>query len=192
MTIPSALVYEEINDHPIFYKNYKSVLHKVETLENILARNILQSWIIKIILKFLYAKLSEEQYEVFTNEVGLHISKGNNLSNDIAIFSTASLKQIDPKSENYFDIPPKVVIEVDIKADLDSFTSPMDYYYEKTKKMLDFGVEKVIWITSKSGIVTIAEKDKKHWTTEDWNKSIHIVEDCSINLGVSLRKVGII
>ena len=84
------------------------------------------------------------------------------------------------------------MIEVDIKADLDSFTSPMDYYYEKTKKMLDFGVEKVIWITSKSGIVTIAEKDKKHWTTEDWNKSIHIVEDCSINLGVSLRKVGII
>jgi len=26
----------------------------------------------------------------------------------------------------------------------------MDYYHLKTEKLLDFGVEKVIWITSKS------------------------------------------
>ncbi len=55
--------------------------------------------------------------------------------------------------------------EVDLKADVSDFASPMDYYLSKTNELLQFGVERVIWLNTISQ--TIMEEDLKprHWNT---------------------------
>ncbi len=80
-----------------------------------------------------HSKRSE--YWIATNEAGLHLSHGNNLSADIAIFDRSILTP-NHRDFQYITVPPKVVIEVDIRADLSDFASPLDYYRKKSKKLL--------------------------------------------------------
>ncbi len=63
-------------------------------------------------------------------------------------------------------VPPKVVIEIDTKADLSKYCCLEEYVQEKTQDLLDAGVEKVIWIFTKTKKVMIAERDKK-WVIQN-------------------------
>lgn len=56
-----------------------------------------------------------KKYLLATNKIGLHLAVGDNLGNDIVIFEKEKVGKLQGK---YFDIPPKIVIEVDIKADV--------------------------------------------------------------------------
>ena len=51
--------------------------------------------------------------------------------------------------DKLISVPPKVVIEVDTKADLSKYKSFEAYMYEKTQELLNAGVKKVIWIVTK-------------------------------------------
>ena len=66
---------------------------------------------------------------------------------------------------------------MDTKADMDRFDSPFDYYEKKTTKLLDFGVEKVIWLFTKSRKVWIAEAGKD-WLIRDWTQSVDVMPGC--------------
>nr|WP_290928169.1 hypothetical protein [Haliscomenobacter sp.] len=67
----------------------------------------------------------------------------NNLAGDILVYDRTHFS-IDAINENYFSTPPKLVIEVDISVDTAHLSSE-GYVHTKTRKLLDFGVEKVIW-----------------------------------------------
>lgn len=187
--IPEYLVYEIIDGRPIPYRDFQSVLNKKKTLEDIMGSSGLQSLIVSIILRALFKSLSEDKFEIVTNEAGLHLSKKNNLSTDIGIYETAVLKP-ETLTNKYLEIPPKIAIEVDTKADMSQFTSPMDYYHQKTNKLLEFGTEKVIWITTESKKVMIAAPDQD-WLIADWHKPLEILPNLSINIAELLSKRGI-
>jgi len=55
------------------------------------------------------------------------------------------------------------------------------YYNEKTEQLLDFGVEKVIWIFTDSKKTLIATQ-KKEWALVDWSKNIKIIDGLEINI----------
>ena len=188
--VPDFLIYEVLDGNNIYYKNYEEVTDNGKTLEEIMASSILQSTLITIILKFLFKQINDKEYFIASNEAGLHIAKGNNLANDIAIYSKTK-HRIDHFSRNYFDFPPETVIEIDIKADIRDFVSPMDYIYKKTKKMHDFGVKTVIWITTESRLITLATPDAPI-TTYDWDENVKLFDDCIININTLLKEEGII
>lgn len=187
--VPASLIYEEINGAPYYYKGYRAVLARQKTKEEIMGASALQSAIVSLLIHILYKYLPFDDYLIATNEPGLHIAAGNNLSNDIAVFDQASLST--PLDEKYFSIPPKVVIEVDVKIELPTNVSETEYVYDKTQKMLDFGVEKVIWVLTKTRKTLIAEPNQR-WILTDWDDTVDVLPGCSFELNPLLRSKGVI
>ena len=186
--IPRSLIYEEMDGEPIYYRGYQEVLSKEKTLEDIMGSSSLQSVIIRVLLKYAYAQIDGEQYEVYTNETGLHLAKGNNLASDIAIYRKSALKDFQ-YDNHYFKIPPAVAVEIDTKADLSVMKWEI-YLKKKTQKLHEFGVEKIIWLLSATQQVIIAEPNQD-WLTRDWHKPLEILPDHTINLGEMLKASGV-
>lgn len=186
--IPKYLIREEINGKPYFYKGYKAVLNKQIKLEDIMGASGLQSMIIHVLLKFLYRTIKDDSYLFLTNEIGGHLSKGTNLSFDLAIFDKAVLTA-DKINEHYVAVPPKIVVEIDVKIETED-ENAIDYVNQKTDKLLTFGVETVIWILTKSQKIIIAQPNKA-WQTINWNQDIELLEKHTINIQKMLESEGV-
>ena len=115
-----------------------------------------------------------------TNEVGLHIALNDNLANDIAIFEKVKLDKLKDK---YFDVAPKIVIEVDIKADVADFPNKLDdYLIQKSQKLLDFGVERVLWIITSLQKVYVIDRNDPTWYVVNWSENITVLDNCTLNI----------
>ncbi len=188
--ISTRLIYEEMDGKPLYYRGYQEVLKRKKTPEDIMGSSGLQSIIITCIVKFLLRhEWLDKRYHLFTNELGLHVSPGNNLSADIALYPKSQLKNY-AFTFKYLDIPPETVIEVDTKADLIHFEEMMDYVDKKTKKLLHFGVKKVIWILSAPKKIIVAQPGQP-WLLMDWDAEIILTEDCAFSVVRLLTDEGI-
>jgi Uma2 family endonuclease len=183
-TIPDRLIYEISKGKPIFYKNYKRVLRKECSIDEIMGCSALQSLIVSILLEFLYKNYDAKNYRIFTNEMGI---KGTGFlrAADIAIYTREQLKGYK-LNDKYMSIAPKIVIEVDLKADTDDFETPINYFYEKTQELLDFGVETVIWVTTKSEKVMVATQNNE-WITYNWSKELEFLPNCTTSIAKLLE-----
>ena len=193
LIIPDFLIKEEINGKSYAYKGYKSVLSKEKTLEEIMGSSNLQGFLIAHIIWLLNRQLNEKLYCVYTNEIGIHLSYKNNLACDIAIFDKEKLFA-DKITKRYVNIPPKVVIEVDV--DIEStdnqnvFFMETGYVSKKTDALLAFGVEKVIWILSEGEKVLVATNDDK-WYILPWNSDIEIIDGVTFNIAQFIENEGV-
>ncbi len=187
--VPHSLIYEEIDGVPYYYRGYRAVLSRQKTKEDIMGASALQSAVVSLLIHILYKYLPFDDYLIATNESGLHLQKGSNLSNDIAVFDQSTLPT--PLDDKYFSVPPKVVIEVDVKIDLPANVSETEYVYDKTQKMLDFGVGKVIWILTKTRRTLIAEPNER-WILTDWDDVVEVMPGCSFELNPLLRSKNVI
>jgi Uma2 family endonuclease len=182
--IPSYLIYEELNGNILPYKGFREVLNGKKKIEDIIGSSSLQAAIVYIIGLFIGNTINRKKYQITSNESGLNVETGSNLANDIAIFNKENLIL----NEKYFNVAPKIVIEVDIKIDLSltEWTNEWDYVLAKSKKMLEFGTEKVIWITTKSKKIFVADHTEK-WFLVEFNENIPIIDECTLNLAQLLK-----
>lgn len=186
--IPSYLIYETLNGRPLYRKGYKDVLANRKTPGEIMGCSDLQAIIVSTLYGSIYNQINRRLYWTVTNEPGLHLQLGDNLSNDIAIYEK---EKVTIKGK-FFDVAPKVVIEVDIKIDLEAFPArEQDYIYEKTQAMLDFGTERVIWITTKSRKIFIATQ-AENWLTLNWDATVPVLDDVTLNVASILTEEGVI
>ena len=182
--IPEELVYEIMNGKPIYYNGYKEVINQHKQVTDIMGSSDIQMILVTTILQFFYKTLSKKYY-IGTNEVGLHLNNKNNLVADIAIFDKKDFfkRKIQGK---YVKIPPKIIIEIDTKADLTDFDNVMDYYQTKTTKLFNFGVEKVFWILTKNKQIIEAVANKQQ-LIHTWNKEIHLFDNMKFSLNQLLK-----
>ena len=178
--VPKILIYEMRYGKPIYYRDYRKVLSNERSLEEIMGSSCLQSWLINLIVHYLYKTLNLKSYQLLFNEVGYKFSLKSWYNLDIGIWEKEKVKSF-LKVNKFIQIAPKVVIEVDTKADLKKFENPQDYFHMKTQDLLDSGVERVIWIFTKDKKVWIAE-NKKPWLIVNWEYDIPVIENISINL----------
>ncbi|MEO0042738.1 MAG: hypothetical protein RL329_2186 [Bacteroidota bacterium] len=185
--IPQQLIYEELDGQIFYRKGYKDVLNQTKTIEEIMGCSSLQSIIISVLLRYLYSQLNEREYEIVSNEAGLHLSLGNNLSADIALYDAKVALQYQ-MDKHYFKIPPKIVIEVDIAIDLENI---VDYKYvsKKLQALFKFGVERVLWIFTYDQKILIAEPNQD-WILRDWAKDVQLMEGHTFNLMQMIQKKG--
>ena len=176
--IPEVLIYEMDNGKPIYYSKYKSVLQGNLSSEAIMGSSILQSLIISYLSHHLI-NIIPKNYFVLNNELGILFSKGSWRLADIAIIEKSRITEINDK---YISAPPNVVIEVDTKAALEDYDNPKDYYTLKTQQYLDFGVNKVIWIYTKTKTIEIATKNDT--TQHFWSENIEFLNELNFNLEV--------
>ena len=141
--------------------------------------SILQSLVITHLTGWLLNKL-KAHFHIFTNELGLQIGKNQERSADIALYSKAAL-QGKLTSVKYADVAPQIIFEIDTKANLDDLSNSQSYYFEKTNHLLNWGVERVIWIFTDSRKIMVAEKGKK-WTLQDWSEPIQVHGRFLVNL----------
>ena len=170
-----SLVYEMWEGKPVYYAGYEDVLKGTKTVEQVRSSSILQSRLVVRLSAYLLSVMDLNVYDVLGNEVGIQFKKGDWRACDIAIFELEILEGQD--ETKYAWVPPKVAIEIDTKADMDQYDSAFDYYEKKTTKLLDFGVEKVIWLFTKSRKVWIAEANKD-WIIRDWSHPVDVLPGC--------------
>lgn len=182
--IPAHLVYEELDGQVLPYRGYLEVLSGKKTLEEIMGSSSLQAVLVSIINWFVNNNINRKKYLVASNESGLHVSSGSNLANDIAIFEKDKITL----TNKYFDVAPKTVIEVDIKVALEEtgLSSDLEYVLNKSQKMLDFGVEKVIWITTQTKKIFVITANAP-WYLVNYEENIPLLDDCTLNLAQLLR-----
>jgi len=189
--IPEYLIKETIDGIPFYYKGFRDVLNKTKTKVDIMADSGLQGFI-KTFFTLLFAKfLDLDKYQFFVGETGAHIDRRSNLSLDISIFEN-SLLTPDKITNKYIDVNPKIVIEIDVNVELaDPNVNPFDeFVLRKVKKLHKFGVEKIIWIFSKSKTIIVSTADQK-WDVVDWDKEIEIMKGISFNIAQYLKEKGI-
>ena len=187
--IPKILIYEEFDGHPIYRKGYKDVILGLKKIEEInMGTSKLQYFIISCIIKYLNRNLPES-YFAGASELGLHLTTNSNFSADIAIFREGQL-QVGFHSTKYADVPPSVVIEVDIKIDeSEYFQNEEEYFHKKTERLLQWGVERVIWVFSSSRRVLIADNLQK-WEFNSWELPFTIIDEHEIKLWDLMLKNG--
>lgn len=179
-SIPAALVYEQWAGKPIYYKGYREVLAGQKTIEEVRSCSDLQGVLVYLLGLYIGNQLNRKRYLISSNESGLHLAANDNLGNDIAIFEKEKVGKLKGK---FFDVTPKVVIEVDIKADVADFTAKADgYILQKSQKLIDFGVEKVIWILTESQKTYIIDRNDPTWYIVDWSEPIAVLDNCNLNI----------
>ena len=178
-SIPKELIYEMVDGSPIYYRDYKKVLAQKTSLEEVMGSSSLQAQLVALIVGMLISALNLRRYAVMTNELGFIYTPKNWRILDIAIFEKKHIKS-ELLSTKYIQTAPKVVIEIDTKADLkkdDMFA----YVTKKTDDLLDSGVEKVIWILTGNKKVLLAEPNQQ-WRIADWHDDIPVIENIVINV----------
>ena len=183
--IPPALIYEMWQSKPVYYRGYQEVLAGKKTIEEVMRSaaqscSDLQGVLVSLLNGYLYSVINRKKYLLATNEIGLHLALNDNLGNDLILFEKEKLGKLKGK---YFDIAPKIVIEVDIKADLSDFPTKADeYIMRKSQKLLDFGVEKVLWVITGTQKVYVIDRNDPTWYVVNWSENIPVVDDCILNI----------
>jgi Uma2 family endonuclease len=185
--VPRHLVYEIIDGKPFYYKGYREVLDKTKNAEQIMGSSSLQSLLVTYCTVLLSKLFDEDSFFVLSGEAGVHINHRTNLANDVALYHQSILPP-SKISVNYADVPPELAIEIDVKADLEDL-SETGYIHLKTRKLLQFGVKKVIWVLTEAQVVMVATTDQIQ--TFDWHQDIALTAEHSFNLAVYLQKRGI-
>ncbi|MEN9612847.1 MAG: hypothetical protein RLZZ628_3661 [Bacteroidota bacterium] len=189
LVVPDYLVREIIDGDRWFYKGYQDVLSGLKTKEEVMACSTYQSILVNYINTKLWNHLEEAPYWVMSNEIGNNLSKKSKAAYDIAVFDEATLPP-DRIGAYYANVPPKLVIEVDVKIETESKTPGDIAWQVKTKKLHEFGVEKVIWFFTTSQMVLVAQRNQ-HWIMANWHEDIVLWEGLKVNVGQYLAKRGI-
>ncbi len=178
--VPEALIYERWKGKPIYYRGYRDVLAGKKSIAEIRSSSDLQGVLVSILHGYLFGALNRKKYLLATNEPGLHLALNDNLGNDLVIFEKERVGKLKGK---YFDVPPKVVIEVDIKADVTDFSAKeTDYLLQKSQKMLDFGVEKVVWLLTALRKTYVIARHDPRWYVVNWTEDIPLLDGCVLNI----------
>ena len=176
--IPPSLIYEILNGRPLYYRGYKEVLEKNLNPESVMGSSALQAILVSLIHSYIMLNRDKKKYIPVTNEAGVHLAVTDNLSCDVAIFEKGTFT-INTK---YFDVAPKIVIEVDVKIDLTDFDGvDFNYVAEKNQRLFDFGVERVLWVLSKHRRVMVA-LPTQDWIFTDWSNDITVMDGCVLNI----------
>jgi hypothetical protein len=184
--IPAVLVRDEIDGKKYYRKGYKEVLAGTKTIDDIMGASVFQAIIVSFIGTYLNSLLPKNWYAL-TGESGVNLSKKNNLSTDIAIVDINEIGNIF--STKYLDVAPKIVLEIDVKIDLEK-GKDYDYIQRKTKKLLEFGVEKVFWILTSQQQVIVAEKENPTWSIINWQTKMEVFENISFSIEEILAEKG--
>lgn len=186
--IPAGFVYEVLYGQPIYYRGYREAIANNYPPEHVMASGRKQAYLIDLLLGFLKSVLDRQKFATAVSEPGVKFGNKDFVSNDIIIYNAADKNRMF--TDEYFDFPPRVVIEVDTKAELKDLDWGNEYYMHKTERLLEFGVERVIWIFSGMCKIFSAEKGKP-WITVDWDSAVEVLPGCTLELRRLIEADGV-
>ena len=193
--IPENLLYEEFGGRKYYRRGYRQVLLGLKKESEIIGNSFLQGLIAQAVVGYLKSALPKKEYWTPTNEVGLCLNHEDNLANDIVIVEKKAFS--NPTSLNYSNIPPKFIIEVDIKIDPKDYSddppagSEMAYMVQKSEKLIEFGVEGVAWILTESRKILLMRPNRRLEIFE-WTDEVPLFDDYTLCLQTILEEEDIL
>lgn len=184
----NPLVLEEWDGKIYYRKGYREVLSGAKTVEQIMGSSSLQAEIISYILQVILRSVDLRKYRVHTSEPGIHISKQVNMAGDILVYDKSVLTP-EKISRKYADVPPKVVIEVDISIEAEGITE-MGYVFQKSERLIEFGCERVIWVLTEIQKVVVFTPGAEAEILS-WHSDVTVLHNMSFNIGTYLDTEGI-
>jgi hypothetical protein len=188
--IPDHLVREVIGGIPFYYPGFRAVLNKTKTLDGVMADSSLQWTLKEGIGDRIKARLDRNRYRFGRGEVSVHLGPNENMGLDMAIFDRMQLPK-DKIGATYLAVAPIVAIEIDIQVETLEKDSNIfeSYVLLKIQKLLDFGVQRVLWIFTRSQRVFVAEPGK-NWYFIPWDEEIEFFQDIRINIQQIIEDEG--
>lgn len=188
--IPAYLVREVIDGIPFYYRGYRQAMNKTKTLEELMSDSGLQFFIKDYLSDFLKARLNLKKYRVGAGELGFHPNYKNNMGLDVVVFDRKVLTP-DKITAKFVEVPPLLVIEVDVNVELPERDSDLfqEYVVRKIRRLFASGTEKVIWIFTKSQQVFSATATAP-WQVYDWDQDVELLEGVQVNLAKYIREEG--
>ena len=168
--IPSDLIHDIIDGKPYRYRFDTDILQRL----------IINTYV----LRTLFEGLRNKRSLFLACGPGLYINDRNVLTSDIAIFKRRDLV-ID---EHYVQVPPKITLDFDVKAELGAMTED-EYIFLKANKLVNFGVGQAIWILTRSKKVIVV--NNHCWKSFEWDSEINVLPGVNLNIGQHLRDEGI-
>ena len=187
-TASNPLILEEWDGKIYYRKGYRDVLSGAKTVEQIMGSSSLQAEIISYIFQIILRSIDLRKYRVHTSEPGIHVAKNVNMAGDVLIYDKSVLTP-DKISRKYADVPPKVVIEVDISIEAEGITE-MGYVFQKSERLIEFGCEKVIWVLSEIRKVVIFTPGAEAEIL-NWHGDVTVQDEIVFNIGGYLDSEGI-
>ena len=187
--IPEAFIYEIWDGKPVYYEGYREAISNNQPAESVMGTGRKQVYLIDLMIGFLKATLDRQKFATAVSEPGIKFGKKDFVSNDIIIYQAADKSRMF--TNEYFDFPPLVAIDVDTKASLGDLEWRNSYYFRKTERLLEFGVEKVIWVFTEIRRIQVAEKGKP-WFVFEWNTDVEVLPGCTFNLWQLIEADGIV
>lgn len=189
--IPAFLIREVVAGKAFCYPGFRSVLNKSKQLEEIMGDSGLQSLLKNLIGDVIKAQLDRTRFLTLVGETGSHLDQRNNLGLDIAIFD----RQLLPPSKltnKYVDVPPKVVLEIDVNVEMPEAGGNLfeQYILPKIRQLLLFGTERVIWYFTQSKTIILADAAEQ-WTFPKWDGDIEVMPGVVVNIARLMEGEGI-
>ena len=97
---------------PIYYKGFHEVLNGTVEPTAIVGASALQSYLVNVLLEFLYTHPSRKKFVYLSSEIGVQIAHKKWRSCDIAIYHRERLKDF-AYTNKYIALAPDYVIEID-------------------------------------------------------------------------------
>jgi len=85
---------------------------------------------------------------------------------------------------SYIDIPPVLVFEINVKAEVES---ELEYVLKKSEDLLQSGVEKVVWIFTKIKKSMVFERGGRGIVL-DWDEDIELIENLKLNINDLIKR----
>ena len=177
--LPKDYVRDIISREVFPYKGWQIALKERKASEKIKARSVRQSTIFYFITVFFFKNISCKKYKFLGNEVGLKIDEDNFLCLGSTIYDRKKLPRKNIEND-YLNTPPKIVFEVDVNVDTGK-NSEIIYVSRKIQALLDFGVERVIWIFGENEKILVADSNKD-WIITNWSTDIDVLDGHILNL----------
>jgi hypothetical protein len=189
-SIPTYLVREVIDGIPFYYKGYRKVINKTKTLEDIMSDSGLQFFLKLYIYDLLKAHLNLKRYRVGAGELGFHPNFKNNMGLDVVVFEKTVLTP-DKIGSKFVNVPPKMVVEVDVNVELPDRESDLfqEYVLRKIRRLFSTGVEKVIWVFTKSRNICVATPDG-NLRFYGWDQTVELMDGASMNIAQHIEEEG--
>ena len=140
-SIPHYLVRETNNGIAFYYRGYRSVLNKSKPFDEIMVDSGLQLFLKNYLGDVLREHLDRKIFYVFVGEGGAHLDHRSNLSLDVAVCDKSVLTP-GKITTKYVDVPPKLVIEVDVNVELQNKTDDLfeEFVLRKVRRLFESGM----------------------------------------------------
>ena len=176
---------------PFYDPGYRAVLNRSKKLEDIMGDSGLQSLLKNAIGDFLKPQIDRKKYRVLAGETGSHFNLRNNFGLDIAIYDRQVLTP-EKITVKYIDVPPKIVLEIDVKVEMPDAEGNLfeQYIVPKIQQLFAFGTEKVIWFFTKSKTIIYADAAEQ-WAFPKWDSNLEIMPGATLNIFQLIEEEGI-